>query len=96
MSNIVKCKTCGKDVSKSAPTCPHCGEGAPGVRIPCPKCGSLSFTVGQQGFSLGKAAAGGLLLGPVGLLGGVLGRKKVELTCLKCSQSWTPDPRKLA
>ena len=26
MSNLVKCKTCQKDVSINAPTCIHCGE----------------------------------------------------------------------
>ena len=93
MSNVVECKTCGKDVSKTAPTCPHCGETAPGLHIRCPECGSMSFTSGQKGFSLGKAAAGGILLGPVGLLGGLIGRKKAELTCSKCNHSWAPDPK---
>lgn len=38
----------------------------------------------KKGFSLGKAALGGILLGPVGLLGGVLGKKKVYYCCGKC------------
>ena len=36
------------------------------------------------GVSLGKAAIGGILLGPVGLLGGALGKKKVIYQCKKC------------
>ena len=39
---------------------------------------------GNKGFSVGKAAAGALLLGPVGLVGGALGKKKVTYCCGKC------------
>ena len=38
----------------------------------------------KKGFSVGKAAFGGFLLGPVGLLGGALGKKKVWYACGKC------------
>ena len=38
----------------------------------------MNIATGQKGFGLGKAAVGGLLLGPVGLLGGMLGRKKLN------------------
>ena len=59
----------------SAPsTCPMCGE-------------SINWKkVDQQnkGFSVGKAAVGGILLGPVGLIGGALGKKKVYYYCGKC------------
>lgn len=50
----------------------------------CPNCGSNQIYADKKGFGLGKAAAGGLLLGPVGLLGGMLGSKKIVITCLKC------------
>lgn len=93
MSHLVSCKTCEKEVSKTAPACPNCGENAPGLQIKCPKCGSMNFSFGQKGFGLGKAAIGTILLGPLGLFGGMLGRKKVELICLKCSNKWTPDPK---
>lgn len=56
--------------------------------LKCPKCGSTQITAGNKGFGLGKAAIGGILLGPVGLLGGVLGSKKVLVTCLKCGKQW--------
>ena len=88
----VKCKTCGKEVSKTAPTCPHCGENAPGLHIICPACHSMNISSGEKGFSLGKAAAGALLLGPAGLLGGMLGRKDVELVCQSCGHKWKPSP----
>jgi len=93
MVKLTKCKTCGKEVSKTAPTCPHCGENLPGLPIECPECGSNSIRIDQKGFSLGKAAVGGILLGPVGLLGGMIGRKKIEFICQSCGQKWKPDPK---
>lgn len=56
--------------------------------VKCPKCGSTQLTANKKGFGLGKAAVGGLLLGPVGLLGGVIGSGKVVITCLKCGHQW--------
>ena len=72
------------------------GEEAPGLHIQCPKCKSMNIATGQKGFGLGKAAVGGLLLGPVGLLGGMLGRKKVEMVCKTCGNKWKPDPKDVA
>ena len=31
MAKLVKCKTCGKEVSETAWKCPHCGEKNPGI-----------------------------------------------------------------
>ncbi|GEM_PF-142965 len=61
--------------------------------IKCPQCQSTQITSQEKGFSLGKAAAGGVLLGPVGLLGGVLGSKKINVVCLNCGHSWSPDAK---
>ncbi len=58
--------------------------------VRCPRCRSTQLTANKKGFGLGKAAAGGLLLGPVGLLGGFLGSSKVKITCLKCGYTWKP------
>lgn len=56
--------------------------------IRCPKCGSNQFAAGNKGFGLGKSAIGGLLLGPVGLLGGFVGSGQVMLSCLRCGNRW--------
>lgn len=58
--------------------------------VRCPRCRSTQLTANKKGFGLGKAAAGGLLLGPVGLLSGFLGSSKVKITCLKCGYTWKP------
>ena len=54
----------------------------------CPVCGEREkwkvIDVSKKGFSVGKAAVGGLLLGPVGLLGGALGKKKSTYHCGAC------------
>ena len=58
--------------------------------IRCPKCQSTQITAGKKGFGLGKAAAGGILLGPAGLLAGFAGSGSVEVTCLQCGNKWKP------
>lgn len=54
----------------------------------CPMCGEVENWIKvdetHKGFSVGKAAVGGLFFGPVGLLGGALGKKKVTFACGKC------------
>lgn len=69
-----------------------CGETVPTEDEPvrCPVCHSTQLTANQKGYGLGKGVAGGLLLGPVGLLGGFIGSKKIVITCLKCGYQWKP------
>lgn len=56
--------------------------------IHCPMCSEIlnwrKVDTEKKGFSVGKAAVGGLLLGPVGLIGGALGKKKSTYQCGKC------------
>ncbi len=60
------------------------------MKVPekCPMCNESSkwkkIDEGNKGFSVGKAAAGALLLGPVGLVGGALGKKKATYCCGAC------------
>ncbi|MBR0599024.1 hypothetical protein [Sinanaerobacter chloroacetimidivorans] len=56
--------------------------------IKCPQCGSTQIHASNKGFGLGKAAIGGIALGPVGLLGGFAGSQKVMITCLQCGHRW--------
>ena len=55
--------------------------------IVCPVCkfGTM-MKVGERtgGFSVGKAAIGAVIAGPIGLIGGALGKKKVTYKCSKC------------
>lgn len=69
---------------------PRHAQPAPDAEIRCPKCGSNQITAQKKGYGLGNAAIGGVLLGPVGLLGGFVGSKKILITCLRCGHSWTP------
>lgn len=57
----------------------------------CPRCHSDYVTSGKKGFGIGKAAIGGLVLGPVGLLGGFLGSNKIEFRCNSCQYKWSLD-----
>ena len=38
---IIKCPSCGKDVSDEAPVCPHCGCKIAGNLVTCPECGQV-------------------------------------------------------
>ena len=86
-SGLARCRVCGKDVSPSAQTCPHCGEHSPAITNPkrCPKCCSTCITVSTASrFGLGKAAAGVAILGPLGLLAGLLPTTSTCFKCLDC------------
>ena len=54
----------------------------------CPMCGETfrwkQVDSSKKGFSVGKAAVGGILLGPIGLLGGALGKRKECYCCGNC------------
>lgn len=54
----------------------------------CPMCGERrnwkKIDSSRKGFSVGKAAIGGILLGPVGIAGGILGNKNEYYKCGKC------------
>ena len=62
----------------------------------CPCCGSEKWITSglnqnKSGFSAGKAAAGAILFGPIGLVAGALGKKHTYVTkvCQDCRYSHT-------
>lgn len=57
-------------------------------QIQCPKCSSTQITAQKKGFGLGKSVLGWAVIGPLGLLGGVVGAGKVKVTCISCGHSW--------
>lgn len=56
----------------------------------CPKCGSTSLSANKKGFGVGKAVVGSAIAGPIGLVAGNKGAKKVRITCLNCGHQWKP------
>lgn len=62
-----------------------------GDNIVCPNCHSTNVRTGEKGFGIGKAAIGGLILGPIGLLGGFIGKNQLKFTCQTCGKSWSPN-----
>jgi stress response protein SCP2/tellurite resistance protein len=73
------------------PSAPHAHQTYGGDDLACPKCHSTNIRTGKKGFGLGKAAIGGLILGPVGLLGGFIGNNQLKLTCNNCGNAWSPN-----
>lgn len=59
-------------------------------QIKCPKCSSTQIHADKKGYSAGKAAAGVILTGGIGLAAGAIGKNKVIITCLKCGNQFKP------
>lgn len=104
--SLIKCPECGKEISSYATSCPHCGrpmrytsisqkgnlspEPIQKDNIICPKCGSSQISANKKGFSAGKAVAGAVVAGGIGLAAGGIGSDKVIITCLKCGHQFKP------
>lgn len=65
------------------------------MKVVCPKCNSDQISSNQQGFSTGKAVAGAVLVGGIGLLAGNSGSKKVICTCLACGKQFKAGEGKI-
>lgn len=97
---LISCPECGKEISDKAYACPHCGnpmnpqpqqvvqQSQPEEYLCCPKCGSRELHAEHKGFSGGKALAGVLVTGGIGLLAGTIGSRDTQITCLKCGKKF--------
>ena len=54
----------------------------------CPRCGCTSLSGNKKGFGIGKAVLGAAVVGPIGLVAGNLGAKKVRVTCMRCGKQF--------
>lgn len=84
------CPKCSRDLDAAARMKQTAADlaSAPPPVAKCPQCGSTSLTIKTRGFSAGKAAAGALLLGPVGLLFGSKGSNETIRVCLNCKHEF--------
>lgn len=90
---LIKCPECGKEISDKAIACPNCGnpmnqQTQQEEYLCCPKCGSRELHAEHKGFSGGKALAGALVTGGIGLLAGTIGSRDTQITCLKCGNKF--------
>ena len=90
---LIKCPECGKEISDKALACPNCGnpmnqQSQQEEYLCCPKCGSRELHAEHKGFSGGKALAGALVTGGIGLLAGTIGSRDTQITCLKCGNKF--------
>lgn len=92
---LINCPECEKKISDKAVSCPNCGcpinkqSNSPQEEyLCCPKCHSKELHSEHKGFSGGKALAGVVLTGGIGLLAGTIGSKNVQITCLKCGNKF--------
>nr|WP_321405404.1 zinc ribbon domain-containing protein [uncultured Carboxylicivirga sp.] len=93
------CQKCGREINDGVAFCTHCGTKVnepASVKttneklLKCPKCKSTRLTDNKKGFSAGKAVAGAVLAGGVGILAGAIGSNKVQITCLNCGHKFMP------
>ncbi len=99
---LINCPECGKEISDKANACPNCGcpinetnqpSSTPVVdddeeHLYCPYCLSKQVHHEHRGFSGGKALAGAVTAGGIGMLAGTIGNNKVELTCMRCGKKF--------
>lgn len=98
---LISCSECEKQVSDKAVSCPNCGNpinqqiSQQEEYLCCPKCASRDLHAEHKGFSGGKALAGVLVTGGIGLLAGTIGSRDTQITCLKCGKKFKPSEAKV-
>ena len=98
---LISCSECEKQVSDKAVSCPNCGNpinqqiSQQEEYLCCPKCASRDLHAEHKGFSGGKALAGVLVTGGIGLLAGTIGSRDTQITCLKCGNRFKAGEAKV-
>lgn len=97
---LINCPECGKEISDKALACPNCGnpinqQTQQEEYLGCPRCGSRELHAEHKGFSGGKALAGALVTGGIGLLAGTIGSRDTQITCLKCGNKFKAGEAKV-
>lgn len=54
----------------------------------CPRCGSTSLSGNKKGYGIGKAVIGAKIFGPLGLIAGNIGSRKIIITCMNCGHKF--------
>ena len=58
------------------------------AKTKCPKCGSTNIHIDRQGYDYGGGCCGAICLGPLGLLCGGIGSKRLKGHCLSCGKKF--------
>ena len=75
------------DSERTEPLCSACARREYPASS-CPQCGCPNVTPDRRGYSVIAGIAGDLLVGPIGLLAGVVGENEIILSCTNCNHKW--------
>lgn len=56
--------------------------------VRCPRCGSPSVQLQNKGYDLGAGCCGWAILGPIGMLCGMIDAYDKHKECLNCGHKW--------
>lgn len=79
-SELIKCPQCDKEISSSAPSCPHCGNTF-AYRPRCPTCNSGNIK------KISPAEKGAYVAG-FGILAPVFKKVRSQFECKNCGYKW--------
>ena len=59
-------------------------------KIRCPKCGSTQIVANKKGFKWFRFIIFSIITLGLGLIFGIIGKDKIEITCLNCGHKFKP------
>ena len=98
-NKAASCPNCGYPINslklsiEQKPSTPKVATYPQEKLLKCPKCRSTQVSAHKKGFSGGKAVAGAVLTGGIGLLAGTIGSNDVKITCLNCGHVFNPGDK---